>query len=351
MTFPVIDLAGRPFDMGLAHGSTLADSIKANYRTYIKMIDGTAGLSQKKIIETVRGFIPELENATPHLLEEMHGIAKGAGVPLETILVLNCRTELLYPDYLGSECTAIGLTGDRTTDGRVLLAQNWDWIPAVNTTSAFFRIQPDNSPRALILAEAGQVGKLGFNEEGLGLLLNLLVGRGVRFGIPVHVLLRQIMSAANVAEAEDMVKKSRPASSSHMLLGDISGRVVGLEVSPGGVATIKPQQGVVAHTNHFCDSELAAHNLGLEIVPDTTTRLSRANHLLDSQRKWDSKGIKKILTDHMNQPTSICRHVKPEDPEDVQMKTLASVIFELPERSVWVAHGQPCQTDYYKVSL
>jgi len=351
MAFPVIDIAGRPFDMGVTHGRILENSIKANYSTYIKMIAATAGLRQPEVIKAVQRFIPEVGNAAPHILEEMRGIAEGAGVSLETILVLNCRTELLYPDQPNAECTAIGLSGDRTTNGHVLLAQNWDWIPAAYDTSVFFRIQPHNSPRAMILAEAGQVGKVGFNEEGLGLLLNLLVGRGVRVALPVHVLLRLILSAKNVAEAGEIIKKYRSASSSHMLLGDTSGRVVGFEVFPQGVAMIQPKRGAVAHTNHFCSSELTPDDLCLEITPDTTTRLKRVNNLLDSRRRWDPESLKKLLADHMNQPTSICRHVKPEEPDGVQMQTIASLIFELRKRSVWVAHGQPCQTNYYKVSL
>jgi hypothetical protein len=42
-----------------------------------------------------RAFLPPLENEAPHLVEEMHGIAAGAGVQFEEILALNTRIELL----------------------------------------------------------------------------------------------------------------------------------------------------------------------------------------------------------------------------------------------------------------
>ena len=102
---------------------------------------------------------------------------------------------MAFPDQLALQCTVIGLTAEKTVCGRAVIAQNWDWLPAVKANSAFFRIQPFNGPRALILAEAGQVGKIGFNEHGLGVVINLLVSTGIRLGTPTHLLLRKLLSA------------------------------------------------------------------------------------------------------------------------------------------------------------
>jgi isopenicillin-N N-acyltransferase-like protein len=351
LTLPIIDLKGTAYEMGLTHGRALAAQIKANFNAYVRMIQTSAGLGPGAIKTLARTFLPELERAAPQVLEEMHGIAEGAGVSLETVLVINARSELAFPDQLCAECTVIGLSGNRTISGRVLMAQNWDWIPAVKHTTVLFRIESKGTPRTIMMAEAGQVGKLGFNEAGLGLMLNLLVGKGVRRGVPTHVLLRQVLSAANIEQAAAIIRGAKCACSSHMLLGEAAGNIVGLEVSPAGVAEIKPRDGIVLHTNHFCDAALAEHDLGLDIIPDSTVRLSRVNSLCACRGKWDAETIRQVLSDHASGPSSICRHIDPQKSEHTRTETLASLIFDLEARMAWVAHGQPCRSTYDRIAL
>ena len=96
----------------------------------------------------------------PSFLDEMRGIAQGAGVRFEDILALNCRTEILPAEFLGvpatqeenksspridsrplsaaqrqaasvfgeGECTALALKPSASAEGNTWLAQNWDWI-------------------------------------------------------------------------------------------------------------------------------------------------------------------------------------------------------------------------------
>jgi isopenicillin-N N-acyltransferase-like protein len=348
---PVIDLSGQPADIGFSHGMAMSEQIKQNYRLYLDMIHNNTGLSEPMILDLAKRFLPEIEKTAPELLAEMEGTARGARVSLETILVLNSRSELAFPDQLAMQCTVIGLTAEKTVCDRAVIAQNWDWLPAVKENSAFFRIQPHNGPRALILAEAGQVGKIGFNEHGLGVVINLLVSTGIRLGTPTHILLRKLLSATDMAEAVLMVKDAQWASSCHMLLGDAQGNIIGLEASPYGVGEIKPQQGIVVHTNHFCDPSMSEKDLAPDLSVDTINRLNRAQKLVTERKQWDSAGIKQILSDHHQKPLSICRHEDPEIPQHLRMATLVSLLIDLQNRTAEVAYGQPCRTEYYRLSL
>jgi len=350
--FRVIDLAGQPFDLGLAHGRALAREIQDNFATYRDLIRGYAGLEEKRILELASLFKPLLAKEAPHLLEEMEGLAKGAGVSLETILAINVRTELVYPDQLAGECTSIGLSGARTADGRPLLAQNWDWKPEIRARAALFRIKPSQGPGILTFCEAGQVAKIGFNEHGLGVAMNILFTGGVQIGLPVHVLLRLVLErAADVAQARDLVLQARRASSSHFLLADAGGAILGIETTPETVGQIQPANGAVVHTNHFCDPALAQRDMGLALIPDSPVRLERIRELIAGRDKWDAGGLKEILADHQSGPPSICRHVNPADPAHAQMATLGSFIFDLSRLKAQVACGQPCQNEYQEVKL
>jgi isopenicillin-N N-acyltransferase-like protein len=285
----------------------------------------------------------------------MEGIAKGAGVSLEQILFLNARSELMSMGTTGEvkagECTAIGLNGERTVDGRPILAQNWDWHERVFATSAVFRLEPAEGPKALFLAEAGQVGKIGFNEHGVGVLLNLLMFEDVRYGLPVHVLLRMILGTPNASEAVSLIKDSIRGGASHFLIGDINGHIRGLEITPDEIGEIAPENGAVIHTNHYCDAKLAEKDVGRLLMTDTTARFDRAVSLIAGRNKWDVKDLSELFADHENHPSSICRHVSSSDPEYLRSITVASCIIDLAGKKMLVSHGQPCKAAYQEVVL
>jgi len=350
-SFPVIDLRGSHFDMGLAHGRALGRQIKANLSLYERMIAGLAGLSPEQAFGRTRPYVEFLREAAPGLLEEMRGIAEGAGVDLEAIVFLNARTELMSVRSGPGECTAVGISSLRTMGGSPFLAQNWDWHYRLAGSSALFRAAPPGGPRCLYLAEAGQVGKIGLNEAGVGVLLNILFCGRVRVGMPVHVLLRLVLCAGSVPEAIDMVRRLPRASSSHFLLGDAEDRISGLEITPEKVFEIPSDKGVLVHTNHFCDPEMSASDEGPALFPDSTARMERGRSFLALRDRWDAEGVKVLFVNHDNGPASICRHVDPKVPEHMKIVTVASVFLHLQDRAMEIACGQPCRNTYHRVPL
>lgn len=278
--FPIIHLKGSFFEMGLYHRQSLVKEIRANLSLYIKLIHQCNGLDYEQTMERSRKFLPGLQEAAPILVEEMEGIACGAEVSLDDVLFLNVRTELMSMNAPNGECTTIGLTGERTEEGWPLLAQNWDWHCRIKSGTAIFFLEPAQGPLASVFSEAGQGCKIGLNENGLGVLLNILFSGEVQYGVPVHILLRMVLNAADVPDAVGLVKSAKRASSSHFLLGDIHGNVVGLEFTPKALAEIHPVFGAVIHTNHFCDEKLAENDLGPAQIPHTGPRFKRARTLL-----------------------------------------------------------------------
>ena len=165
--------------MGLTLGRSLAREIRGNLTLYYyAMAQGLAGLSQGQCLECAAGYLKSVKKHAPHLLKEMEGIARGAGVSLEEVMFLNARSEVMSmnpgtKDPPG-ECTTLGLMSSRTTTGTPLLAQNRDWNERVQNSVAVIHIRPSIGASALYMAKAGQVGKIGVNEFGVGVLLNIL---------------------------------------------------------------------------------------------------------------------------------------------------------------------------------
>jgi isopenicillin-N N-acyltransferase-like protein len=350
-SFPLIQLKGSYFEIGLAHGRSLASEIRDNLSLYYNMVEGLTGLDKEQALKRSLEFLSVVQENAPHLTEEMEGISRGAGIPLEAVMLLNARTELMSSKVPGGECTAVGLTADRVEGGRPLLAQNWDWHHAIRKGSALFLVTPPQGPRCLYLAEAGQLGKIGLNENGLGVLLNILFSGQVQNGLPVHIMLRLILEAGRVAEAIRLVKNAVKASSSHFLLGDAKGNIVGLELWPGGVAEIGPTQGVVLHTNHFCGTGSKINDEGLTLFPDTIPRIERAGAFLSQKKRWSADGLKEMFVNHQDGPASICRHVAGDAPEFMRMETIASLVLDLRGKTMEVTAGQPCRNSYQTMSL
>jgi isopenicillin-N N-acyltransferase-like protein len=319
------------------------------------MVKGQNGTDPATCLQHAAKFQEAIASIAPPLLEELQGIAQGAGVSLDEILFLNARTELMSmrPDgeANGGECTAIGLARERTAGGQPIIAQNWDWHERVCATSAVFRLDSPDAPRAVFLAEAGQVGKVGFNQHGLGVCLNILMTGEMSYGLPIHVMLRMVLGTRSVADAVSLVKSCPRGGTSHFLIGDAGGDIRGLELTPVGVAELAPEDGALIHTNHYCDAVLAEKDVGRRLMIDTTARFDRAIGLVAGRKQWDFENLSELFTDHDNHPASICRHVNPSDPEFLRMMTVASFIMDLAAKKMLVTYGQPCKVAYQEVAL
>jgi isopenicillin-N N-acyltransferase-like protein len=353
--FPIIEMKGDSYDMGLSHGRGLATEIQANLKLYFSMFQELNGFTPDHCLTHAGRYRDIIKEDAPTLLEEMKGIASGAGVSLEEIVFLNARSELMSMTWRSettvAECTAIGLAGQRTTSGRPILAQNWDWHERVSETSAVFLLKPSQGPRALYLAEAGQVAKIGVNEHGVGVTLNILIIEEVGHGLPVHVLLRLVLGARDTSEAIARVKDARKGGASHFLIADPNDQMAGLELTPVKVGEISPENGVVLHTNHYCNPQLVKKDLGPLLLPCSVPRYDRAAALISGRKQWDAESLVEIFKDHENGPSSICRHVDVCSPKHLRMMTVASCIIDLAGRKMLISGGQPCRAPYREVSL
>lgn len=78
-------------------------------------------LSWKEVQQEARKFLPYLQSSWPDYVDEMEGLADGAGVEFESILALNVRTEIGF-GLVSDGCTAFSWK----TDTASFIGQNWD---------------------------------------------------------------------------------------------------------------------------------------------------------------------------------------------------------------------------------
>ena len=56
-----------------------------------------------------------------------------------------------------------------------------------------------------------------------------------------------------------------------------------------------------------------------------------------------------LLADHANYPSGICCHPDPRLDRLDQGATVASVVMDLDERTMWLADGRPCTAEYRRL--
>lgn len=260
--------------------------------------------------------------------EEIHGIALGAGVDVRELLAVNARTELIAS---ADECSVVGAGG--------LLAQNWDWHPDLQESTLVWIVRDEGRWLATI-TEAGILAKIGLNDAGLGVCLNLLncSEDGGLAGVPIHALLRRVLWCTSVDEAVELLTAARVSASSAVTVAT-PGDVAMVELSPGGPNVLRGSVG--AHTNHFLEPPRAGRDTGLEDSDSTVERLEVVRTL----------PLLEALRSHDGHPKGVCRHVDESEPWEERTATLASVIMDLAARRLHVAAGQPCTAPHVEIEL
>ncbi len=369
---PYLKAEGTAKQVGVEIGRGAKGLIAANRRLYFDRFRKEWGLRRDEVLDRARAYERVIRDADEEYAETMEGVAAGSQEELHDIVALNVRYEIAYSEYARrgqtgaapappEGCTALAVLPSRIRGGRLIMAQNWDWISGVRGLILQGRV--GNGPEVLAFTEAGIVGgKIGLNSRGLGLLVNGLHSdrdRWDRLGMPFHVRCWQILRCGTIDEGSRRVREPPGSCSANFLLGQadgVGGRLLDLETSPVGSRELKPREGVLTHANHFHDPEgLGITEPLLDERTSTHQRQERVNRLLGASlgrsRKLDLEGVKRVLRDHDGQPRSICRHPDPSLPHSESYETIVSIILDLTGSTLLISEGAPCSSAYTAFSL
>jgi isopenicillin-N N-acyltransferase like protein len=380
--FPIIDLAGNAFERGYRHGVEARTRIAGSIRCYASLF-ASCGIDWLTAQTRARAY-RDLIAGLGEVFDEIDGIAAGSGFLIDEILALNCRTEILPPVFLAGtetnsddafarnraigmqrvldigECTSFAVSGIRCADGATRIGQNWDWVGFQRANMVILRTHGRTSaPDFMTLTEAGMVAKIGINAHGLAVGLNIVRAENDRekLGIPVHIFQRLALDFANVEAVLGFSKSLVFSGSSNAILGDSSGRIGSLEYSPNGVALLEADQGVVAHTNHFCDPTLAKFQAPLADSLTTKPRLARAQqHLMGWPDRVTTRNLTTFLRDETSHDGSgklgaICRSPDASLPPELRIESVCGVIINCNAREMLVAPGLPSQVEFSSISF
>lgn len=258
---PLIRAHGAPFEAGFAHGAALAERLR------VFLDDGHARLDQvmaaPQSLDTLRpmlaAYAAEIESQTPDLAEEMRGLAEGARMSLDEVLLLQLRREIMGYSRIPTrgDCTTYARA---TVPGHAVLAQTIDLNGNLDDQLAVLEIahRPGTDRRALVLSFGGLLGYLGVNSDGLAIGLNLVLGGEWRPGLPPYLAIRHLLDAAgSVDEALELLRGLHLASSRSLTFCD-PGKTVSVEFIGDELLVVEEREAV--HTNHFLHADFTSRD-------------------------------------------------------------------------------------------
>lgn len=342
-------LSGTPYEIGFQHGQVAKDLIKRCIEIYSNLYKESKGVSWSTARSRAQKYEPLIKSKYPEIWSELEGLAKGSDHDLLDILTLNCRSEITLVD-ISDGCTSIAQKNVQTGD--VFIGQNWDWIPEIDEVTLFLEIHQKEKPKLLILAEAGIIGKYGFNSSGVGAMLNAIASTKVSYdGLPIHFALRKALEQESVDDALRYLEQNSVASAANFMLAD-PGKYLTLEVSPIGNKVIKPdpETGCVLHTNHFLNDELKEKLSADNPILSSYSRFERVKELSTPDLLANFHSFRYRFSDLANSPDSICR-LSTGKKGLAGCVTLYTIIINTTKREATITLGPPSDQSLKRYKL
>ena len=347
---------GSSYQIGLTIGREAAAQVRNCIQSYRDQFAAVAGLAWDEAKGLARQYRPVIAKYNPDYIDEMQGIADGAGVSFDDILLLNCRSEVVlrgFADTKPDGCTAMAATPSKTDGHSTLIGQNWDWKMSQLKSMILVKIRQTVSgrPDLLLLTEAGIIGKYGMNSAGLGFCFNALATDDFPEGaLPLHIACRGAMDSRNLTEAIGRVGGQQLGCAVNFLFASRDGIAVDVEVSNDDFDVLYPQDGILVHTNHFRSLRLPRYpfrDTAKKKWPDTFIRCGRAEELIRAVGSGvAAEDFMRVFADHADYPTSICHHEDPDAPAHARVGTVMSFVMDLEKREMHLCMGAPCENSF-----
>jgi isopenicillin-N N-acyltransferase-like protein len=307
VNFPVIEYESKlaPRECGRQHGE--------NWRKAIaELIQIRTQLMREKNPQLNRDWIAELAaqqwavtaNYDAELAAELIGIAEGAGVSLEEIVILNNYTDFRDIQVSEQGCSAISVH----RAGQRIAGQTWDMHGSAKRFVCCLKIPAsEGRPDSIVFSVVGCVGMMGFSANGSMVGVNNLNTSGAKPGVLWPVVIRKLIHASNLAEQREILQHAPLTSGRSFLLANGEGSEF-WEVAPGLAERVSllhsRSEGYLFHTNHCLGPQMKQRETKLALTSTTHIRYEliekKIEVVTDIQSAWE------LLNDHEGYPRSIC---------------------------------------------
>jgi isopenicillin-N N-acyltransferase-like protein len=334
----LITIEGKPRQRGKQYGAKFKDAIRSFLDREIYRVCARHA-TRDQLLAYARDCTRAVKKYSLAITEELEGMAEGAGMKLEEIVLVTLHEETA--GHKGGKlppvqhCTALGAAPPDTRDGHTYVGQNWDWMVSVYGLSQMLLWKRPEGPSLLAYSYPGLWVGAGLNSAGVALCWTWGEGRGIkgpRVGIPSYVLIAQMLYQDTLAGALKEAERARHAGWFAFVLGDRKGQLTTVEGTPERLVIQKPR-GHTARASYACREILGgAKGKPLEIHP----QCRRMFDLLgESRGKLDRARLQGFFGDHKS---TICKH---PDSKGGGF-TVDSMLFDCTRGEAHVSRGPGC---------
>ncbi len=290
---PIIRVSGSNYDIGFQVGRTFRDRIHS-------VLDSSTILELNKAKdqehpEWVDQLYKKSNDRFPQYVQEIRGIADGAGIDFRDALIHNFR-HCLSPT---GGCVSVVFKSAQ----KIILGHNEDYEPAIGNNSYITIAHLENQTRFLALTNAGSLpgNAWGFNSHGLVFSLDSLAPLqdvDPNLGFPRILLDRYILESRTLEEAALRAQMYSPRSGnmSYTILSMKEFRGINIETTSTETSLTEIPD-IFYHANHYT-SETFAHMSMNVPVGTSRERYERGNELLETM-SFSKEGLIEMLSDEI----------------------------------------------------
>ena len=309
------------------------------------------GVSWDALMQKGRLCLAHSRAVYPQFIEELEGIAEGADLPFDEVFLGMCEELWEAAAWQASApgrskgCTDFAARGRATVDGSTLLAHTNDLDPETEQDLVILRVQAGDEPEFLAVSPGGLGYSAGFNAAGISMTGNAVSSNDVRPGVPRLLQVRAILAARRLGEAMDACLLPQRASNYNNIIADPHGEIYSMEGSATDCEPIYIEDDILAHANHYASPPMRRFEADRNDIGGSVIRHNRAMRLLrENYGQLSPTVFQRLLADHANYPSSICKHAG-------ESVTVFSMIIDLNELRAWIGRGRPCQTTFVEHAL
>ena len=332
-------LSGTPYEMGLQQGKAFADLVAAAIQHVVPEGRFPADHTARVLAQVERN----MENIIPEALEELHGIADGAGVAFSDLLAYNSCQELRRMQV---GCTNFVLI---TPDHGIVHYKSNDVSLEVLKFHVYLEAHPATGHDFIGVTWAGTVWMNGgINEAGLtyggGSLPN--TDSDWDYGVPANIALRYFLQYPDDVDGAIALVEQTPimAHGHNLAFTDPAGNGAVVERTPTAIGVRRLDDHAIWTSNH-CLVDHVRPMLRTDNEAFMANSHGRYDLLqqLTAEQPHSLEQVIAIARAHAD-PTSICQH-------GPLAHSVIGYIMIPDERRMLIAHGRPCENEFKEFTL
>lgn len=351
----VLYIEGSDLERGIAYGVLGRELIEEQERIFISRIKQM--IPREGYLRFLKYFVAwfnrDLDEHVPREYQrEIFGVSRsfsdamdGIGPKFMRALNYHAAHDIGHAlqDLALVGCTSFAAWGERTEEGELIVARNFDfWMgDDFSREKLITFIDPDEGIPHVLVSWGGFMGATSaMNLEGLTVTINASRSEppmGAR--TPISLLARTIVQyAATLEEAVALAGAYDVFVSESILVATArDGKAIIIEKTPSGMAVHDEDSDLVVCSNHFQSSTFADDpaNVANKKESDSMARYERMRHLVDSVGRIDANMAALILRDRKGPGGKWIGNGNPMAIN--QLIAHHAVIFQPHERRLWIS--------------